>query len=30
VPLDYRSVDKKLEIVLEGADLVRKIFGELR
>jgi DNA invertase Pin-like site-specific DNA recombinase len=26
VPLGYRSVDKKLEIVPEEADLVRKIF----
>ncbi len=31
VPLGYRSVDKKLEIVPEEADLVRKIFeGYLR
>jgi DNA invertase Pin-like site-specific DNA recombinase len=30
-PLGYRSVDKKLEIVPEEADLVRKIFeGYLR
>src|SRR6266436_2428767 len=28
VPLGYRSVDKKLEIVPEEADLVRKIFDD--
>ena len=28
VPLGYRSVDKKLEIVPEEADLVRKIFAD--
>ena len=28
VPLGYRSVDKKLEIVPEEAELVRKIFGD--
>jgi site-specific DNA recombinase len=28
VPLGYRSVDKKLEIAPEEADLVRKIFAE--
>jgi hypothetical protein len=28
VPLGYRSVNKKLEIVPEEADLVRKIFAE--
>jgi site-specific DNA recombinase len=30
VPLGYRSVDKKLEIVPEEADLVRKIFATYR
>src|SRR5271155_3149214 len=28
VPLGYRSVSKKLEIALDEADLVRKIFAE--
>jgi site-specific DNA recombinase len=28
VPLGYRSLDKKLEIVPQEADLVRKIFGD--
>jgi site-specific DNA recombinase len=28
VPLGYRSVDKKLEVVTEEADLVRKIFDD--
>ena len=28
VPLGYRSIDKKLEIVPEEAELVRKIFAD--